>query len=382
MKIPIVRPWFDDSEEKAVIAVLRSGRVNQGSKTEEFEKQIAEFVGRKYAVAVSSCTAALHLAVLCAGIGPGDEVLVPAFTWISTINAIEFNGAKPIFCDIDLHSYNLDVRDARKRLSARTKAIIPVHLFGLSADLSAVVDLSREKNLIVIEDAACALGSYFQNRHVGLFGRTACFSFHPRKSITTGEGGIILTDDPEDHEKFLQLRNIGSDRTGINPDFPVLGFNYRMTDLQAAIGIAQLKKLPDALEKRRQCAARYDVMIGNSPLRNFVETPFTSENCVHSYQSYVCRITVKGDPQALSARRNQWIKLLADEGIETRPGTHAPHLLSYYRKKYGYAADAYPNALQADRLSIALPIFPGLTEEEQQTVVSKLAELWGDTSKR
>jgi perosamine synthetase len=314
--------------------------------------------------------------VLAAGIQPGDEVLVPAFTWISTANAVELAGAKPIFCEIDSHTYNIDLNDARKRISLRTKAIIPVHLFGLPADMAAVKDLSNQTGLIVIEDAACALGTYFRQKHVGTFGKTGCFSFHPRKSITTGEGGMILTDDPDDFELFLKLRNIGSDRSGISPDFSVLGFNYRMTDIQAAIGLAQCMKFEKALQLRKSCARNYNTLIKNSSLANVLETPITPDGCVHSYQSYVCKILAEGDPDLLSTYRNQWIELLSKNGIETRPGTHAPCFLSYYRNKYGYEKKDYPNAYLADRLSIALPLYPGLTFGEQQTVIGEMTELW------
>ena len=376
MKIPIVRPWFDEQEEDAVIRVLRSGRLIQGANVQEFERLIAEFVGRNHAVAVSSCTAALQLAVITARIQPGDEVLVPAFTWISTANAVELAGAKPVFCDIELNSYNIDLDDARKRITSTTRAIIPVHLFGLAADMTAVRELSQPSKLVVIEDAACALGSYFENRHVGVFGQSSCFSFHPRKSITTGEGGMILTDDAEDYETLLRLRNIGSDRSGFLADFPILGFNYRMTDLQASIGITQMKKLDQALEMRKACAQRYDTIIKNSPLAEVLQTPVAPANCVHSYQSYVCRIISSGDLHQVSLLRDRWIDSLGKEGIETRPGTHAPCFLSYYRNKYGYQPADYPNAYRAERLSIALPLFPGLTMEEQETVVSRMTDLW------
>jgi len=366
VKIPITRPWFDSEEEKAVIEVLRSGWVAQGKNVAQLEERIANFVGRKYAVAVSSGTAALHLAALAAGLGPGDEVLVPALTWISTINAVECTGATPVFCDID-HTFNIDPEFAKSRITQKTRAMIPVHLFGQSAEMSALMDFSKE--MIVIEDAACALGAYYRNQHVGTFGQMGCFSFHPRKSITTGEGGMLITDDENDYQTFLQLRNIGSDGTPLFPDFPVLGYNYRMTDLQAAIGLAQFQKLSSVLEMRRACASNYDELIGNSALKEWLEVPRTTPAGIHSYQSYVCQIkTGSHDMEALrslSEQRNNVIHALASDGIETRQGTHAPHLLSYYRNKYGFKPTDYPNALKADWLTIALPIFPQLTRVDQ-----------------
>ncbi|MCI0413165.1 DegT/DnrJ/EryC1/StrS family aminotransferase [bacterium] len=377
MKIPITRPFFDSAEENAVIEVLRSGWVSQGKKVADFEKRVANFVGRKYAVAVSSCTAALHVAALAAGFGPGVEVVVPAFTWISTVNAVESTGATPVFCDIDPFTFNIDPASARARITSKTRGIIPVHLFGLAAEMSALMDLSEE--VLVIEDAACALGSYYKNEHVGRFGQIGCFSFHPRKSITTGEGGMLVTDNENYYRSFLQFRNIGSDGASVSPDFTVLGYNYRMTDLQAAIGLTQFQKLPSVLQMRKACAKNYDDLIGNSSLHDWLESPSASQSSVHSYQSYVCKIKTDTHHieslRSLSDRRNKLIHALASDGIETRPGAHAPYLLSYY-KKYGFKVQDYPNALEADWLTIALPIFPQLLREDQEWICSRLQAAW------
>jgi len=387
MKIPITRPWFDDTEEKAVLEVLRSGWIAQGEKVRRLEELFAAYVERKYAVAVSSGTAALHLAVLTCKLGPGDEVLVPAFTWISTINAVEYSGATPVFCDIDPFSFNIDVEETKKRITSRTRAILPVHQFGLGADLNSVMRLAAEKSLLVIEDAACALGTYVERKHVGTYGQIGCFSFHPRKSITTGEGGVLVTNEAKDYESFLQLRNIGAattpgDRTGM-ADFGALGFNYRMTDLQAAVGIAQFDKLSAILEKRRQCAKRYDDLIQGSSLQEWLQIPVQPKAREHSYQSYVTKIKTSDRSaehlNAMREKRNDLIARLAVEGIQARPGTHAPPFLSYYRNKYQTHLQDYPHALEAEWLTIALPLYPQMTEGDQELVCSRLQSLWTGT---
>jgi perosamine synthetase len=216
MNIPLARPWFDESDEAALLETLRSGWVGAGPKVSAFEQAFREYVGAPYAATASSCTAALHIAVTAAGIGPGDEVLVPSFTWLSTPNAVEYAGARPVFCDIDPVSFNIDIKDASRRITDRTSCIIAVHLFGLAADMQGVMQLASQHNLIVIEDAACALGSYYEDKHVGTLGDVGCFSFHPRKSITTGEGGMLITSRQELDAAFRSLRDIGSDRANLS----------------------------------------------------------------------------------------------------------------------------------------------------------------------
>ena len=312
---------------------------------------------------------------------------MPAFTWISTPNAAEHVGARPVFCDIDLESFNIDVEQALSLITPRTKAIIPVHLFGLAADLTPLLAEARERGIAVVEDAACALGTTIGGRHVGNFGTLGCFSFHPRKSITTGEGGMIVTADEGLFRSLRRLRDIGSDRDGqtaadaalcLMPDFPVLGFNDRMSDLQAALGLSQMKKFPRILETRRACARSYDEWLARSPLREAMAAPAASAEGEHSYQSYVVRLTPPGDDSATvgewRSRRNRLMGALAKRGIGTRPGTHAPHLLSYYREKYGFSPGDFPRALRADGLTLAVPLYARMTRRDLETVCEALDE--------
>jgi dTDP-4-amino-4,6-dideoxygalactose transaminase len=393
MKIPLARPWFDEADEQALLETLRSGWVGQGPKVAAFEQHFGAYVGAAHAAAVSSCTAALHLAVLAAGIGPGDEVLVPAFTWISTPNAVEYAGARPVFCDIEPRTFNLDVASAGRRITPRTRAIIPVHLFGLAADMEAVLRLARQHNLFVIEDAACGLGCYHGERHVGTIGDVGCFSFHPRKSITTGEGGMLTTARQALDTSFRSLRDIGSDRANfpaeraaqqLLPDFGHLGFNYRLTDLQAALGLTQLAKFDAILQRRRQCAGRYDELIANSSLARWLQPPTQPRAREHAYQAYVCRLAPPDERDTTlehwHARRNRLMQKLFAEGVATRPGTHAPHVLAYYREKYQLRPEDYPHAWRADFLTLALPLFPQLTAAEQEQVCARLQQLWPETA--
>jgi dTDP-4-amino-4,6-dideoxygalactose transaminase len=393
VKVPLSKPWFDADDEAAVLETLRSAWVGQGPKVAEFERRFSERVGAPMSTAVNSCTAALHVAVLAAGIGPGDEVIVPAFTWLSTANAVEYAGAKTVFCDIDPVSFNVDVADAARRVTARTKAIIPVHLFGLAADMAAVQRLAAERGLVVIEDAACALGAYVGQRHVGTIGDVGCFSFHPRKSITTGEGGMLTTANAAFDRAFRSLRDIGSDRPGLSaadaakqlmPDYPVLGFNFRMTDLQAALGLSQLAKFDAIMERRFACARIYDQLIADTGLSDWLRAPPVPVVREQTYQAYVCRLLPPDrEPATLAAwfeRRNRLMEALARAGIGTRPGTHAPHLLGYYAQKYAIRAEDFPEAWLADRLTLALPLHAGLSESEQEWVCGQLAELWPRTA--
>jgi dTDP-4-amino-4,6-dideoxygalactose transaminase len=386
MRVPLARPLFDEDDERAVVDVLRSGWVGAGPRVARFESEFARYTGATRAVAVSSCTAALHVAMLALGLRPGDEVLVPAFTWISSANAAELVGAKAVFCDIDPTTYNIDVRDAARRVTPRTRAIMPVHLFGLAADMQAVCALAEAHRLHVIEDAACALGTTYKGRHVGTFGIAACFSLHPRKSITTGEGGIVTTSDASLESQAKRLRDIGADREGLSredaaqqlmPDFPVLGFNYRLTDLQAALGLTQLAKFDRILAQRLDAARRYEDLLSRGPARDWLRTP-AGEG--HSYQSYVCRFRPPHEDDATvhewHGRRNRLMQRLAEEGVATRPGTHAPHLLGYYRDKYALAPGDCRQAWLADWLTISLPLFAGITPDEQAYVCDHLQRLW------
>lgn len=382
--IPITRPFFDEEEAKAIQEPLATGWVLQGPQVARFEERLAAYVGARFGVATSSGTAALHLALLALGIGPGDEVIVPAFTFVATANAVEHAGATAVFCDISLATYNLDPARLPALITRRTRAILPVHNFGLSADVGAIAEVAARHGLAIVEDAACGLGAAYRGEHVGTFGAAGCFSFHPRKTITTGEGGMIVTGDPDLAARCRSLRNHGATRSALDRHrgrgallaaYPDLGYNFRMTDLQGAVGNAQMGKLPTILDRLRERAARYDAALAG---QGWLLPPTAPEGYGHAYQSYVCLLRKErwagGDVERAAAMRARLMEALEARGIATRQANHAVPLLGYYQRKYGLPATGFPNAVEADRLSLALPLFAGMTDEEQDRVVAALAE--------
>lgn len=384
MNIPITKPPLGEEEMAAIVEPLKTGWVVQGPYVAAFEKQVAQFSGVTHGIATTSCTTALHLALLIAGIGEGDEVILPAFTYIATANAIRYTGATPIFADIELSTFNLDPDDIEHRITEKTKAIVPVHLFGLIADMQRIGEIAETHGLLLIEDAACAIGARKDNRHAGDFSLGACLSFHPRKVITTGEGGMLLTNDDTVAKKARMLRDHGQSigdlsrhegKAALLPDFPVVGYNYRMTDMQGAMGVEQMKKLSWILDRRRALAGAYDEALKAHPE---LAAPIVPDGYEHSYQAYVALF---GGGEAgfdkldqCHAERNAFMEALAKKGIQTRQGTHAVHLLEYYRKTYKLAAEDFPKATLADKLSIALPLFPTMTDEEFDYIIAKLTE--------
>ena len=342
----------------------------------QFEETFAARQQVGYALATTSCTAALHMAVLALGFGPGDEVLVPAFTWITSANCVEYVGAKAVLVDIDPNTFNMDPEAAAAAITPRTKAILAVHLYGLPADMDSLQALADKHSLVIVEDAACGIGSEYKGKLVGGFGAAGCFSFHPRKIITTGEGGMLTTNDADLAVRVQRLRNHGacglSKETTENPRpyhmglFNVLGYNLRMSDIQAAVGVAQMEKLDGLLEERRRLAAQYDELL--SAMDGF-QTPVVPPQCLHTYQSYVIRVR-EGGMQA----RNHSMDVLAERDIQTRPGTHAVHRLGYYAQKYSLPPEQFPHAAAAEDETITLPLFPGMTPSEQEWVVETLKE--------
>jgi dTDP-4-amino-4,6-dideoxygalactose transaminase len=357
----------------------------QGPLVAEFERKFERFTGATHAVATSSCTTALHVAVAALELSPGDEVIVPAFTWISTPNAVEYMGATPVFCDISIDTFNIEVSQIESLVTARTVGIIPVHLFGLCADMTPVLDIARRHGLWVVEDAACAFGATHGGVHAGLLGDAGCFSFHPRKSITTGEGGMVTTARGDLRERAVMLRDLGAARStpahaGVAaaralPEFPLLGYNYRMTDIQGALGCAQLDRAEWLLAERAERARRYDQQLQRLA---WLRPPQGVPGCSHGFQSYVCLFQPEpptlGNAARLSARRDAVMLHLEHAGISTRPGTHAPALSRYYSEKYRLKPEQYPNAYLAEALSLALPLYVELTEGEQAEVCDALAD--------
>jgi perosamine synthetase len=383
MNVPIARTSLTEEEMQSVFGPLRSGWLVQGPKVREFEEKWSQFTGAKHSIAVTSCTTGLHLSLAALGFGPGDEAIVPAFTWIATANVVEHLGGKVVFCDIDPVTFNLDVRQLASKLTSRTRAVLPVHLFGLACDMDAVMDFARAHKLAVVEDAACGFGSLYRGRHVGIIGDTGCFSFHPRKAITTGEGGMITTQDDALAERLRRLRDHGAAMSDLQrhlgprpyllADHPDAGYNQRMTDLQAALGAAQMARADAIVAERRRLAAVYDEAFKGL---DWLRLPAHLPDAVHGYQSYPCMFQPEPvTPQSVARvhqQRNMWMDRLYQAGISTRPATHAVHMLSFYRDKYGLAAGDFPNAQAANDCSIALPLFHGMTEAEQAHVITQV----------
>jgi len=381
--VPIARTSFTDAEIESVLEPLRSGWLVQGPKVREFEEKWSIFTGAKNSIAVTSCTSALHLSLIALGLQPGDEVIVPAFTWISTANVVEHLGGKVVFCDIDLSTFNIDIEKLYKKISNKTKAIIPVHLFGLAADMDAIIQLAKYHDLWVVEDAACGFGSKYKGQHVGLLGDTGCFSFHPRKAITTGEGGMITTNSDTLSEKLRCLRDHGAAMSdlqrhlGTKPyllaDHPHAGYNQRMTDLQGALGAAQMRRANEIILERRRLAGNYDEAFKELP---WLKTPKYSNEYEHGYQSYPCLFQPESinyeSISSINKKRNAWMDHLQRLGISTRPATHAVHMLDFYRRKYNLNPIDFPNAWAANDCSISLPIFHGMTEDEQKYIIKSV----------
>lgn len=384
-KIPIAKPLFGPEELEALRVPLESGWVVQGPCVRRFEEAFAAFSGATHAAAASSCTTALHLAVTALGLEPGDEVIVPAFTWVATANVVEYQGARPVFCDVDPATWNLDAARVEALIGPRTVGVIPVHLFGLCAPMAPLVELARRRGLWVVEDAACAFGARQGGRHAGTFGDAGCFSFHPRKAITTGEGGMVTTARPELDQAVRSLRDHGASRSDherhgaagafLLPRFDRVGFNYRMTDLQGALGCAQMNRAAYILAERRRLAARYQELLADVP---WLEVPRAPAGDEHAWQAFVCLFRPEGGRPGLDqvdrlhARRNALMARLEARGISTRQGTHAPVLTDVYRDKYGLRREDFPGAVVGELLSLALPLWVPMSEEEQLTVVREL----------
>ena len=376
MSIPVTKPYFDEDEAKAIVECLQSGWVVQGPRVAEFEKRWANLIGVKHATATTSCTTALHLALLGVGVGTGDEVIVPAFSWIATANAVAYCGAKPTFVDIDLNTFNIDPAKIEEKISKRTKALMPVHQFGLSADMDRINLIAREFNLPVIEDAACACGTRYKGQQAGSLGDVGCFSFHPRKAITTGEGGMITTNNKEFASMFQILRSHGASESDLArhrdgkfglPEFKQLGYNYRMTDIQAAIGLAQMDKMEWILQQRRQRAKRYTDMLADLPGLNLPESSIDYE---HAYQSYVVLLNDRA-----SISRDLVARGLQERKISARPGTVSLPHTTYYASRYQIDPQEFPNSLKAEALSLTLPLYATMSREEQSFVVGALYEV-------
>ncbi len=373
--IPVAKPFIGREEEAAVLEVLRSGWVSQGPKVAEFEKRFAEYVGAAHAIAVSSCTTALHMALMAAGIEPGDEVLCPSLSFIATANSIRYCGATPIFVDVDPVTYNIDPAKIEAAITPKTKGILIVHQIGLPSDIAAIAAIAKRHNLALVEDAACAIGSEYDGKRIGMpHTLMACFSFHPRKILTTGEGGMITTADATIADRLRKMRQHAmsvsdlarhSSTQVVSESYPEVGYNYRMTDMQAALGLVQLQRLDEMIVRRRQLAMRYSEALANI---SWMLPPVEPVGYRHNFQSYMVRLT-NGAPMT----RDQLMQELLNRGISSRRGIMASH------RELPYAEERWTKELKESEAvtdnCIILPLYHTMTEEDQDYVIESIREI-------
>jgi len=371
--IPLLRPWIDEDELNAVAPVLRSGWITQGPKVHEFEKEVGALVGAPHAVAVNSATSALHLAFQVAGLKPGDKVIVPAHTCMATVNGFMLAGGIPVFADIDRRTFNLDIAAVEEVMDGSVQAIALVHQIGLPADLDAFWHFARKHQLILVEDAATAFGARYRDRYLGGHGNPTAYSFHPRKMITTGEGGMVILWDEEQAERARRLRAAGASISDfvrhqakgvLQQTYPEPGYNYRLTDLQAVIGSAQLRKLPKMLEAR---AYQADYYTGQLRVVDEVQPPYVPAECSHCFTSY-CITIPKGSPEIISRILDD----MAADGISCRRGIQPLYREPYFQESH--QGMYLPNTEAAAAQTLFLPIFPGLTRLQQDRVVKTLIQ--------
>ena len=373
MRIPVTKPYLTEEEARAPFDSIATGWVTQGPKVAAFERAVADYVAAKHGIATTSCTTALHLALVVAGVGPGDEVIVPSLTFIASANAIVYTGARPVFAEVDPRTYNVDPADVAGKITSRTRAIMPVDQIGLACDVDAIRELAAPRGIAVVEDAAPAIGETYRGRRVGSNADLTCFSFHPRKVITTGEGGMITTDDDRLADRARRLRAHGmsvsdlerhrADRVIVEA-YPELGFNYRMNDIQASIGLVQLSRLDELLRLRRVRAERYDEALAAIP---GVGIPFVPDYARHTYQSYCINLTGEAPVD-----RETFMNELLRRGIATRRGVMASHLERYYVETFGRVSLPVTEAVAAT--TVLLPIYPQMTDDEQDYVVDAIRE--------
>lgn len=375
--IQISQPAVDAGALEALGDVLDSGWLTQGPKVAAFEGLFAEQTGAAHAIATTSCTTAMHLVLAAAGIGPGDEVLVPAFTWIATANVVLYCGGTPVFVDVDPTTFNMDPDQVFAHVGPRTRAAIPVHLFGLCADVDAIRS-ALPAGALVLEDAACAVGAGSGGRAAGTLGDAAAFSFHPRKIVTTGEGGMVTTNDPALAERMRTLRNHGASvseeqrhlgpQPYLLPEFNLLGYNYRMTDLQAALGLHQLARLQELVTFRNRWASWYRERLSGL---DWLLLPSPPAGARHSWQSFVTFVDEANAPMS----RNAMMARLENEGIAARPGTHAVHMQGFYRERFGLKPDDFPGARSCAEQTMAIPLHNRMTADDFERVAATLETL-------
>lgn len=358
--IPLAKPNIISKDIDLVVDVLKSGMLVQGKYVLELENSFKSLTQTAYSSALSNGTATLHLALIALGIKEGDEVIVPAFSYVATANVVELVGAKPIFVDIDIRTFNIDVTKIEIAISKNTKAIIPVHEFGLACDIEAIMLIAKKHNLYVIEDAACALGAKYKGKHVGSFGDFGSFSLHPRKAISSGEGGVLITNNSLYDKKIKLLRNHGTAIIDGKMEFTEFGFNYRMTDFQAALVFSQMDRLQSSIDYKNELSNIYNQELDTNKLK----LPYTPEYTKHTWQTY--HIVLNDD-----INRDELINSLKEKNIGVNYGAQCIPFMKVYQKKYNYNCEIlYPNALRAYKQGLALPIYD-LVTKEQVTYITK-----------
>ena len=363
--LPLTRPYFDQEELYEIKKVLDSGWVSQGPKVREFEERVCDYTGAKHAIAVANCTTALHVSLLALGVRQGDEVIVSDYTFPATGHAVMYCGARPVFADVRMDTYNIDSALFEKKITKRTKAVIPVHAFGLPCEMDALNEVADKHGIKVIEDAACAFGAKWKGNYAGTMGDIGCFSFHARKGLTTGEGGMVVTDDKKLAEKMRGYSVFGMTTAwerekgkGFQiPKFMYLGFNYKLSDIAAAVGVVQLRRLDKVLRRKRALARYWNEKLEKIP---GITPPTENRGAFHVYQSYV-GVLDKG------LKRDRLIELLKPRGVQAQIGTYASHIQPVYHSK-----DKCPNSLDLFKRSIALPHYYTMTESDVDKAAAHL----------
>ena len=372
--IPFSRPWIDDTEIEAVSQVLASKWISTGNRTREFERAFAEYLGVKHAIAVSSCTAALHLSLVVAEIGSGDEVITTPYTFTATAEAIRYVGAKPVFVDIHPDTLNIDTRKIEQAITPRTKAILPVHIAGFPCDMDALLDISQNHNLTLIDDAAHAIPAEYKEQYIGTLGDLSAFSFYANKNLTTGEGGMITTNNDAFAKLLRTMRLHGIDKDAWarqsqrniwRYDIATEGYKYNMTDIQAAMGLCQLMKLNKQHERRRNFAQTYQTELAKFPQ---ISTPVSPDNPgEHAWHLYIIQLQ--------TGNRDAFVESLSEANIECSVHYIPLHLFEFYQDQYGYQVGDFPCAEAAFERVVSLPLHPGLTEEDIHIVIDAIGKV-------
>lgn len=363
-KYPIAKPYITDKEKKYVMDVLDSNILSLGPKYIEFETQFAKKIGTRYACAVSSGTAGLHLTMIAAGINGGDEVITTPFSFIASANSILYVGAKPVFVDIDHKTFNIDTTKIEKAITKKTKAILVVHIFGQSSDMTPILKIAKKYKLKIIEDACESIDATYKHKKVGTFGESAVFAFYPNKQMTTGEGGMIVTNNRNIYKLCSSLRNQGRAENMQWLDHKYLGYNYRMDEMSAAVGLAQLEKLDFMIKERKKIAGWYNEFLSKEG--KIIQTPYVDSNNVHTWFVYVIKLLNK------RVKRDEIIKKLAGRGVSTKPYLPSIHLFDFYKKEFGYKAGDFPVSESISKYSLALPFYIGLKKSDIKDICHEL----------